>query len=93
MQTVRRSIEILAARPFRRHTWGSEGIHSVGEWTIPLCLKGDRFWVPLKPAWVECQVCEEGRLGSVILGTEGKPPPKAAAPTAIFGGKFPCNLR
>jgi hypothetical protein len=72
MQTVRRSIDILAARPFRRHSWGSEGIHSVGEWTIPLCLKGGLFLVPLKPAWVESQVCD---------GTERRPPPKAAAPT------------
>jgi hypothetical protein len=55
--------------------------------------EGGLFLVPLKPAWVESQVCDEGRLGSGILGTEGKPPPKAAAPTAIFGGKFPCKLR
>jgi hypothetical protein len=27
-----------------------------------------------------------------LLGSEGKLPPKAAAATAIFGGKLPCNL-
>jgi hypothetical protein len=27
------------------------------------------------------------------LGIEGRNPPKAAALTAKFGGKFPCNLR
>ena len=35
----------------------------------------------------------EGRSGFSVLGIERKPPLKAAAATAKFGGKFPCNLR